>query len=256
LPGDRPHVGPYQTYFTELFAGRPTPPRGQCIDRTLPVRRRSIDNRAEAVRAGEAALAAAEESYRAGRADLEAVLSSMGELGRQQRLLVASVCDYNDEIADYVISVVARPSDLATLVKMMIKPSRPIAQAIVPGMVSGNKPTLAPREGVRPAGNSESAAGAGQPPVLPLVDPRLPAIPQGSVSPREPSRLDNTPIAPKMSPIQGLGKPGAAARSGAAPQFPRAEAPASATLPADPTEPTSPEPEAPKLPVIPVEPGP
>ena len=230
LPADRPHVGQYRTYFTEIFAGRLAPVLGQRIDRTLPIRRRSIDHRAEAVRAAEAACASAEESYRAGRADLEAVLSSMTDLSQQRWLLIGSVCEYNDEIADYVISVVARPADAAALVTMLIKPSRPIAQAMTPGTTwakaatrtdrpwllrteCGRPPTTNPPS--RPANPRccpwSSRRSRRRRAESPLVGMRAPPI-----APREPPRLDSTREPPNLAPIQGLGEPaGAAPPSGA-----------------------------------------
>ena len=215
----------------------------------MPIRRRAIDNRAEAVRAAEAARASAEESYRAGRADLEAVLSSMAQLSQQRRLLIGSVCEYNDEIADYVISVVARPADVAALVTMLIKPSRPIAQATTPGTILGqggnaNRPTLAPPQRVRQAANDESTVRPANPRCFPWSIRSI-ASPPGRVSararhrstappiaPREPPRLDGTREPRNLAPIRGLGEPaGAAPPSGAV------------------------ESEAPKLLVVPVEPA-
>lgn len=261
LPADRPHVGPYRTYFAEIFAGRPAPVLGQRIDRTLPIRRRAIDSRAEAVRAAEAACSSAEEAYRAGRADLEAILSSMTQLTQQRRWLIGSVCEYNDEIADYVIFVVARPADVAALVTMMIKPSRPIAVSTMPIAMPGqggavrNRPTLAPpRDAVRQAGNDESAAAPSQSPVLPLVDqsptttppgkvsPRLPAARPSTaptrIAPREPLRLDGASEPPNSAPIQGLGDPGATRQPGMTPvppsKTPESEAPKLLVVPAEP----------------------
>ena len=184
LPMDRPHVGPYRTHFTELFSGRPAPSRSRLIDRTLPIRQRAIDRRAEAVRAAEESLAATQKAYGLAQVDLEAVLSAMTQLGHQRRAFVRSVCDYNHDIADYVVAVLRRPTKPAALVAMLIKPMHPIPEPAVPGGVLGgnpagrNLPTLAPSQHpVRQAGNIESIAPPAGSTVRPWADPKPVPIP-------------------------------------------------------------------------------
>ena len=49
LPADRPHVGAYRTNYAELAAMGAIPPRGRLLDQVLPLRRRAIEIRTEAV---------------------------------------------------------------------------------------------------------------------------------------------------------------------------------------------------------------
>ena len=106
LPADRPHVGAYRTLFNELFAGRSVPARARLLDQTLPLRQQAIEARATALAAAQEAAVAEAESHRMGQTDLTNFLSCLQEVRHQQSALVASVCQYNDEIADYVFNIV------------------------------------------------------------------------------------------------------------------------------------------------------
>jgi hypothetical protein len=228
LAADRPHVGSYRTRFAEIFAGRPAPPRGQLLDRTLPLRREAIDRRAEAVRAADAAFATTQKAYLVGQAGLEVVLSSMTQWGYQRQQLIRAVADYNHEIAEYVVSVVARPGNPASLVAMLIKtplsPANPttLDTAWGPGNPGRNRPTLAPpRDAVRQAAAQE-----------PIVEPR-----------RSPTRAaDDLGATPASGPF------------GVAPPLVPIEGDKPSTVP--PSEPKWTPPELPKLKVIPTEPEP
>jgi hypothetical protein len=151
LPVDRPHVGPYRTRFDEIFLGRVAPPRIKMIDSRLPIHRRVIDARAEAVRAAEDALSAAREGYRLDQTRLERVLSCMKQQGRERRALTRSVCDYNNDIAEYALSVIGRPAGGEALVAMLIQSDKREPTLAPPKPSGKNVPTLAPpREKVRP----------------------------------------------------------------------------------------------------------
>ncbi|NQT36124.1 MAG: hypothetical protein HQ581_01465, partial [Planctomycetes bacterium] len=69
LPADLPHVGSYDTHLEEIFVARMPPPRARLISRTLPLRRRAIAGRLEAVIAAADALGAMVDAYTRGRAD-------------------------------------------------------------------------------------------------------------------------------------------------------------------------------------------
>jgi hypothetical protein len=131
LPADRPHVGPYRTYFAQLFSLRTPPARTRLIDRTLPVLYRAVDARAAAAQAAQDALAAAVDAYPSGRADLPAVLACMEEYLRQRQAFIRAVCRYNHQIADYALAVAGPGSNGQTLVGMLISPTphslRPLA---------------------------------------------------------------------------------------------------------------------------------
>lgn len=122
LPADRPHVGPYRTQFDELFSRRTAPARTRLIDRTLPIRHRAIDGRASAVQAAADALPAAVDARERGQAELASVLACMEDSLRQRRAFIASVCRYNDEIAEYALAIVSPATNGQALVGMLIHP--------------------------------------------------------------------------------------------------------------------------------------
>lgn len=140
LPADRPHVGPYRTYFDRLFPMRTAPARTRLIDRTLPIRHRAVNGRASAVQAAEDALSAAVDAHRLGRTGLPAVLACIEECLRQREAFIRSVCRYNHEIADYALAVIAPGSNGQVLVGMLISPT---LQPIRP-LASGNDGMVAP----------------------------------------------------------------------------------------------------------------
>ncbi len=123
LPADRPHVGPYVTHFSNLFAVRTAPAAARLIDRTLPIRHRAIDARASAVLAAQDALSATIDAHRDGKVGFSDVLTSMDQCLRQRQALIRSVCLYNREIADYALTVVAPGTPRHELVGMLIRPS-------------------------------------------------------------------------------------------------------------------------------------
>lgn len=142
LPADRPHAGAYLTYFAELFSAQPAPDRAKLIDQMLPLRAKAIDAHAAAVLAAEDALdAAMEDSPATGR--LATILSCLDELGRQRRAMMACVCRYNHDIADYALTVASPAATPEFLAGMLIKQSRATATpavATVPAVASGVQP--------------------------------------------------------------------------------------------------------------------
>jgi len=145
LPADRPHVGPYRTHFSELFAARSAPPTARLLDRTLPLRREAVEGRAAAVQAAEEGLAATAEARRAGRCTLTDVLGCLRDGLQQRQALLAAVCRYNGDIADYVVLSVGPVANAQALVAMLIEPARGGGRSAVPPFDSG----------VRPASHSE-----------------------------------------------------------------------------------------------------
>ncbi len=123
LPADAPLVLAYDTKFNQLFAGR-TPPEGARLsDKTLPIQRQAIEDRAAAVQAADDALSAVSENYRNGRGDAAAVVACSRELLRQQRAFIQTVCAYNRNIANYVLLVVAPTATPQDLVTYLIGPA-------------------------------------------------------------------------------------------------------------------------------------
>jgi hypothetical protein len=133
LPADLPHVGPYRTNFDEVYARQSVPIRARLIHRAMPLRRQAIELRSQAViAADDAAQTAIEEA-----ADPPVAVACITELADQRRALIAQVCRYNEEIAEYVLSVVGSPLSGPALVTMLIK--------------SGTAPATAPAGGREPA---------------------------------------------------------------------------------------------------------
>jgi len=123
LPADPPHVGSYRTGFDQLFSSGNASSQARRIDQTLPIRRRAIEARALAVQAARDARAEAVHAHELGHADLAAVLASMTGCLQQRRALMASVCRYNEEIADYALALAAPGIEARALVAMLIKPA-------------------------------------------------------------------------------------------------------------------------------------
>ncbi|MFH1921138.1 MAG: hypothetical protein ABIP48_14815 [Planctomycetota bacterium] len=211
LPVDLPHVGTYRTYFNEVFSQRNPPARARLMDRNLPIHRRVIDVRASAVTAAQGALEATVDAYRVGNVDLADVLASLRRLGEQYRALLADVCNYNHDIADYALAVKGPQSDERVLVTMLIGPVAAAARRTASGEdsaemspSSASEPTAAsPSEVQRAtlnvpipdAGGEEPtpAAGRGELQSLGEQTPTL-APPQESVEPGEAGKA--TPAAP------------------------------------------------------------
>jgi hypothetical protein len=210
LPGDLPHVGPYRTYFKELFAARPAPPRARLLDGTLPLRCRAIDARAMALQAARDALAAATRGRASGHGAVAPLLAALDALRREQRAMMASVCRYNHDIADYALSVAEPGTSEEALAAMLVRTTRqPVqpgastqagevrpASATEPIAAPGsrwmnNQPTLAPPRGVPPGtpGNEPTLA---PPRNLPAPSGKIePAIAPPPNSP--PAKDDNEP---------------------------------------------------------------
>jgi hypothetical protein len=163
LPVDRPHVGAYRTNFQSLFAARPAPDRARIIDRTLPIRRMAIDQRAIAVQAAKDALEAAIDACQANQCGLASVISASDRLIGQQIAFVETVCRYNHDIAEYAMVVAAPGATPQLIAGFMIKTTTG----------SGQSPGVNWDGGVRPAGLQETESApanwneSGQPAVAP-----------------------------------------------------------------------------------------
>jgi len=218
LPADRPHVGAYRTNYQELFASRPAPDRARLIDRTLPVRRMGIDQRAIAVQAAQDALTAAIEAYQAGQGNLASVVSGSGQLLAQQRAFIETVCRYNQDIAEYALIVAAPGAMPQVLVGFMI----------ISPQESGQSPSAEWEGGVRQAGLNEPASnptptwnGNSQPTpaprnvpgatVIPSVPPAtqwgpsaLPMKTEPTLAPQRDAASSNGKKEPTPAPARGL----------------------------------------------------
>lgn len=143
LPADLPLVGSYLTGFENVYASRNLPPRVRLIDRVLPVRLEAIEKRTAAVQAAGDALDAVAEAYASGQADLWSFLACLADCGRQRQALLAEVCQYNQDIAEYALTVLGASVSARDLVAKLIKPTNaaPRGPAPEPGR---QEPTPAP----------------------------------------------------------------------------------------------------------------
>jgi hypothetical protein len=249
LPANAPLVLPYDTKFNQLFAGRTPPDGARLSEKTLPIQRQAIDDRAAAVQAADDALAAVTENYRNGRGDAAAVIACSRELLRQQRAFIETVCAYNRNIADYAMLVVAPTTTPQDLVAILIGPPAKSAgpagsagdqsvratgaiEAIPPNPMrqpGRNEPTPAPprdrwkatEPAAAPLPDALRPAGKNQLPLRPPVpDPandvpsilERPVVPIDTLpTPSTPtSRKTNKPIRPPAA-MDGLGGSAAAA---------------------------------------------
>jgi hypothetical protein len=136
FPTDAPLVGPYQTYFSVLFAGRAAPGRTWQIDRMLPIRLKTINDRTAAVQSAASAVHYAEEAHARGEVDMRTVLACHDDLHRQRRDFLNAVNDYNVEIAEYAATVAgnAAPDRLVAML-IHVKPDERVSA--LPGRAGG-----------------------------------------------------------------------------------------------------------------------
>jgi hypothetical protein len=216
LPADRPLVGPYRTYFHEMFAGRPAPEPAALMDRILPIRLQAIDDLAVAVQAAEDALLAATEDHQNGRASAAVQIAAGEELLGQRRAFLQTVCDYNRNIADYGLAVTGPATNPQTLTAMLIGPVQQAAVPVASGWsesravqpVSATEPIAAP---VRSPGEPTLAPPrdswkSAEPTFAPQNGPKkneptlAPPLEQSDVPPSNPLRTPPAPLDSAPSP--------------------------------------------------------
>jgi hypothetical protein len=219
FPADRPHVGAYRTNFQELFATRTAPDRARLIDRTLPIRRMAIDQRATAAEAAHDALIAATDAHQAGSGALTGVIANAEQLIGQQIAFIETVCRYNKDIAEYAVTVAGPGVTPQILAGYMIKTQREPAQTLI-SEGEGEVRQAALNEPANPPPARDSRAQ----PIAPQTVPRasaIPAVPPATQwgAPRETANS----IAPLTQPPGGAS---AAQRRHPTPAQPRKSAPA------------------------------
>jgi hypothetical protein len=143
FPNDAPLVGPYQTYFSILFAGRPSPGRTWQIDRALPIRLKTINDRTAAVQSAASAVHYAEEAHARGEVDMRTVLACHDELHQQRRAFLDAVNDYNADIAEYAATVAGTAAP-DRLVAMLIHVKSADRVSALPGRPAGTVQLPAP----------------------------------------------------------------------------------------------------------------
>jgi len=162
ITGDRPLLGPYNTYFSAIFANRTPPGRMREIDRALPIRLQSVADRTAAVQSAMSAVHTAEEAHAKGEIDMRTVLACHEQLHVQRRALLDAVLDYNLDIAEYAATVAAPGTPNDKFVAMLIHTRQPERLSQVPTLATD--PSVAPGRanldptaflGIRPNGTGE-----------------------------------------------------------------------------------------------------
>jgi len=112
--------------YEEIFGVRPAPPRIRLIHRTLPLRRKAIDAHGEAIVASLDALESARDELQSGRQSLAGMLNGLEQVQRERQAFLATVLEYNREIAEYLFSV-ARPgtSDQVLVSRLILTGPKP-----------------------------------------------------------------------------------------------------------------------------------
>jgi hypothetical protein len=120
-PADAPLVAPYRTQFTTIFANQPAPLSLRQIHQSLPGKLQLIEKRVAAMGAAENATDTLLENYKRTAVPLTQVLSSIERLDQSRRAFVNAIVDYNNQIAEYSLSVVGSGVGSETLVATLIK---------------------------------------------------------------------------------------------------------------------------------------
>lgn len=240
LPSDLPHAGPYRTGFDEVYASRSVPAGARLAHRTLPLRRQAIEARAAAVRAALDALEAATDAYRAGTVDASVLLTGLVEATRQRAGLVADVCQYNHEIADYALLVAGVPSSPQSLAAMLLLTSGgsgPASETIsdlsalppapLPRGTESEPSAVAPAAWLTPESEGQAdAVWSGSPNGQPTLAPAKPPAEAAEPLPKPPRPIPETDKAPSPLPVA---KPDTDRSEGEASADPMPPAPRSAT---------------------------
>ncbi|MGC3968358.1 MAG: hypothetical protein QM775_13585 [Pirellulales bacterium] len=135
LPTDLPHVGTYNTSFEKVYAGRTPPARAYLLQKSLPMRREVVAGRAQTVWAAQDAYEAAFDAYRKRQLPLDDALAAIDSLRDRRSQFLTAVRRYNDEIAEYALSIAPEGTSRETLVGMLIKSqfTPKLGRAVFPG---------------------------------------------------------------------------------------------------------------------------
>jgi hypothetical protein len=207
MASDSPLVGPYRTYFDVLFASRAAPGRAKEIDRMLPIRWETINDRTAAVQSATSAIHYAEQAHAKGEADIRIVLACHEELYKQRRAFLDAVLNYNIDIADYAVAVAAPGTGNDKLVSMLIYTKQPDRVTSLPARaatsgVSSSTTVAAPTLSTTPtsAATSTRASDGWVPSSLHSLDP---LAPRTTTAPRSNPTSAN-PIGNQPDPFKNL----------------------------------------------------
>ncbi|MCC7087087.1 MAG: hypothetical protein IT427_18965 [Pirellulales bacterium] len=121
---DRPLVGPYHTYYSQIFATRPNVRAGQ-IDQRLPLRLRAINDWAATVHSATSAVHYAEQAHAKGEVDLRTVLACHETLRQQRHRFLDAVLQYNLDIAEYAALAAPAGTSAEKFASMLIPIKQP-----------------------------------------------------------------------------------------------------------------------------------
>jgi hypothetical protein len=128
--------------------------------------------------------------YSAGRTDLSAVLTCLGQVLRQQQALVRLVGLYNRDIAEYAMTVAPPSIGPQELLGMLIRPSRQPLRPLVSDNIPRSAETPSATSGVEPAAFEEAVP---TPAVRPSEQTPTPAV--------RPDEQTPTPAPREMPPV-------------------------------------------------------
>ena len=136
LPGDLLLVAEYRTYYDEVYARQQLPFRVHQLGRTLPFRWREIQAGLTAFQAAEDWRLAAVQALSQGRGSTREFIQALECRLKAEVSLVDSLCAYNQEIAEYALSVAA-PGVSADALATMLLGRRAVEEAGAPGTMLG-----------------------------------------------------------------------------------------------------------------------
>jgi hypothetical protein len=122
VPADRPLVGPYNTYFTQIFhAGRAPDPEHRLLDKVLPLRHDAVELEAASVQAAADATEASRETAPHTLDQVSAATSAIDAMIERQLAFIESVRRYNDDIARYALPLATYDMSPGALASMLVK---------------------------------------------------------------------------------------------------------------------------------------
>ena len=177
------------------------------IHRTLPLRQRAIELRAEAVRSAREALDAMTTAYTRGQAEGRDVLLHLDLYRAARQSFVHEVESYNGQIADYAVGIAGEGGDLHNFVPLLIRTST--GSSILtpsPQPAIGAPTAVPPGSALPPAPNS---ADAGERSILRSRTRLADATRDDAVRPalaEEPPVFEKTFVGSAPSPAEPLQK--------------------------------------------------
>ena len=195
LSVDRPHVGSYTTLFEQLYSGRQAPPRIRLIHRTLPIRRQAIDAHGAAIIATLDAVEATGDEFGASGQGMTTLLTLLDELHRERQQFMAAVREYNDSIAEYLLTIASPGTSDDVLVSRMILTT---PSSTRPDLSPGGN--LAPRS-ANPVQPNSAPSNPG-PPNNPAEPKTFEAPPAAGAAPSEQPTVADPAAEPRTSNYQ------------------------------------------------------